>query len=126
MVGVDVSGSKIGGGQDGAIVLFPDPMGATGGSLSYCLDHYKKKVAGKALCYVGMHLIITPEFIKRLTADHPDIYIYTLRLDRGLSNEKVLESRPGTYPDLEIGLNQNQYIVPGAGGVGELLNNTLI
>ena len=26
----------------------------------------------------------------------------------------------------EKGLNQNQYIIPGAGGVGELLNNSFV
>lgn len=126
VIGVDVSGSKIGGGQDGAIVLFPDPMGATGGSLSHCVNHYKTKVEGKALKYVGLHIIITPEYIKKISADHPDIYVYALRLDRGLSSKKVLQSTLGTYPDEEVGLNKNQYIVPGAGGVGELLNNSFV
>jgi uracil phosphoribosyltransferase len=33
---------------------------------------------------------------------------------------------PGTYPDEERGLNDVQYIVPGAGGMGELLTNSWV
>ncbi len=126
VVGVDVSGSKIGGGQEGAVVLFPDPMGATGGSLCHCLSHYKSKVQGKARAYAAMHLIVTPEYVLRLKREHPDVQVYALRLDRGLSEPEVLNSIPGTYPDKEKGLNAHQYIVPGAGGVGEILNNSFV
>jgi uracil phosphoribosyltransferase len=35
----------------------------------------------------------------------------------------VLRTEPGTHWDEERGLNDIQYIVPGAGGVGEILNN---
>jgi uracil phosphoribosyltransferase len=126
VVGVDVSGSKIGGPQDQAIVLFPDPMGATGGSLSHCISHYKENVEGKALKYVAMHLIVTPEYIKRMQKDHPDVEIFAIRLDRGLSTEKALNAMPGEFPEEERGLTDNQYIVPGAGGVGEVLNNSFV
>jgi hypothetical protein len=46
-------------------------------------------------------------------------------LDRGLSDEKILHTVPGTHWEKEKGLNQFQYIVPGGGGFGELMNNTL-
>jgi len=126
VIGVDVSGSKIGGDQDQSIVIFPDPMAATGGSLSHCVSHYKDQVKGKALFYVALHLIITPEYIARMKKDHPDVQIFALRLDRGLSAPEVLSSIPGTYPDKECGLTDHQYIVPGAGGVGEILNNSFV
>lgn len=126
VVGVDLSGSKIGGGIEGAIVLFPDPMGATGGSMSHAISHYKNGVEGNALKFVTMNLIITPEYIRRMKADHPDVEIFALRLDRGTSSDKVLNSIPGTFTDEESGLNQHQYIVPGAGGVGEILNNSYV
>lgn len=126
VVGVDVSGSKIGGPQKGAIVLFPDPMGATGGSLSHCISHYKENVEGTALKYVAMHLIVTPEYIKRMQKDHPDVEIFAVRLDRGLSSDEILKTIPGTKIDEERGLTDNQYIVPGAGGVGEVLNNSFV
>lgn len=126
VIGVDVSGSKIGGGQEDSIVLLPDPMGATGGSLSNAIFHYKNDVSGKAKRYIAMHLVVTPEYIKRMTNDHPDVEIFSVRLDRGMSNDKVLNSTPGTYPDEENGLNDKQYIVPGLGGVGEILNNSFV
>tara|TARA_Y100000385_G_scaffold271397_1_gene311326 strand:- start:105 stop:923 length:819 start_codon:yes stop_codon:yes gene_type:complete len=126
VIGVDISGSKIGGDIDQAYVLLPDPMGATGGTICEAINYYKNKVEGKAIKFITAHLIITPEYIQRVKSAHPDIEIYTLRLDRGLSSEKALQSNPGTYPDEEKGLNSNQYIVPGAGGVGELLNNSFV
>ena len=126
VIGVDVSGSKIGGGQEGAVVLFPDPMAATGGSIVYAIGHYKNKVQGQAYRYVSMHLIVTPEYIKRMSKEHPDVEIFAIRLDRGFSSKRALESIPGTYIDEESGLNDMQYIVPGAGGIGELLNNSEI
>ena len=32
----------------------------------------------------------------------------------------------GTFWDKEKGLNEYQYIVPGAGGLGEILNNAFV
>lgn len=124
VIGVDYSGSKIGGDQEESIVLFPDPMGATGGSLAHVINQYKTSVEGKAFRYVAMHLIVTPEYLAHMKAHHPDVEIFTARLDRGLSSDAVLSTIPGTKWDEEKGLNDFQYIVPGAGGVGELLNNT--
>jgi uracil phosphoribosyltransferase len=124
VTGVNVSGSKIGGDVDKAIVLFPDPMGATGGTIVEAYNHYKKEVKGTPLFMVAMHLIITPEYLLRVTKECPDLRIVALRLDRGLSSQKVLDSQPGLFWDEEKGLNQNQYIVPGAGGLGEILNNS--
>lgn len=124
VTGVNVSGSKIGGGCDQAIVLFPDPMGATGGTIVEVYHHYKNKVGGKPLAMVAMHLIITPEYLARVTKACPDLKIFALRLDRGLSSEKVLKSLPGKFWSEEKGLNHHHYIVPGAGGLGEILNNS--
>jgi len=126
VIGVDVSGSKIGGPVEDAIVLLPDPMGATGGSLSFAIDHYKNSVEGVAKKYVAMHLIITPEYIKRMTKDHPEVEIYALRVDRGMSSQKALDAIPGEFADEEKGLSDIQYIIPGAGGVGEILNNSFV
>lgn len=126
VVGVDVSGSKVGGPVDDAWVLFPDPMGATGGSLSYAIGHYKDKIEGKAKGYIALHLIVTPEYLKRMKNDHPDVHVFAFRLDRGLSDEQVLSSTPGAEWDKERGLTDKHYIVPGAGGVGEVLNNSYV
>ena len=42
VVGSQISGYKIGGSIHNAMVLFPDPMGATGGSICATLNLYKK------------------------------------------------------------------------------------
>jgi uracil phosphoribosyltransferase len=125
VVGVDMSGSKIGGDIDKKIVLFPDPMGATGGTIAHALKHYQQKVGGVAKFYVSLHLIVTPEYLALMKKEHPELHIFAVRLDRGLSDEKILQTVPGTHWAQEKGLNQFQYIVPGGGGFGELMNNTL-
>ncbi len=73
-----------------------------------------------------MHLIVTPEYLRNVLRAHPDTIVYALRLDRGLSTEEVLATVPGTRWDDEKGLDDHQYIVPGAGGVGEILNNAWV
>jgi uracil phosphoribosyltransferase len=122
VIGVDLGGSKFGGDVDRSIVMLPDPMGATGGSMSDAIG-LVKLLPGTPVKIITMHLIITPEFIARVTQDHDDVHIYALRIDRGLSSEEVLASSPGTLPG-EVGINEVQYIVPGAGGLGEVINNS--
>jgi uracil phosphoribosyltransferase len=118
--------AKIGRDVEGRICLFPDPMGATGSSMISALTHYKTRLEGKPGRCITMHLIVTPEYVKNVLAAHPDTTIYALRLDRGLSPSDVLATVPGTRWDDERGLDEHQYIVPGAGGVGELLNNAWV
>jgi uracil phosphoribosyltransferase len=118
--------AKIGRDVEGRVLLFPDPMGATGSSLVSALDHYKTRLEGKPAACIAMHLIVTPEYLKRVLKAHPDTLVYALRLDRGLSAEEILATVPGTRWDEEQGLDGHQYIVPGAGGVGEILNNAWV
>ncbi len=126
VTGTDLAGSKIGGDVTNSIVILPDPMGATGQSLSTVLDFYKKNVKGPAKKWIAVHLIVTPEYIRQITQAHPDVIIYTARVDRGLSSESVLKTIPGERWADERGLNDQQYIVPGAGGVGELISNSFV
>ncbi len=126
VVGTHVSGYKIGGPVESAYVLIPDPMGATGGTVTKTVELYKEQVEGKPKKFISLHLIVTPEYIKRITQEHPDVIIYALRLDRGLSSARALKAIPGTYPEEEKGLNEKDYIVPGAGGIGEILNNSFV
>lgn len=124
VTGVDVAGSKIGGRIDDAIILFPDPMGATGGTIVEVYHHYKNKVGGTPQMIIAMHLIVTPEYLKKVSTECPDLKIVALRLDRGLSPDIILKNIPGKNWSEEKGLNNYQYIVPGAGGLGEILNNS--
>lgn len=126
VVGAHIAGDKIGGPIDGRIVLFPDPMGATGSSLSTAIQYYKSAYGGQALKLITLNLIFTPEFIRRIKADHPEVIMYALRLDRGMSSADVLTSIPGSRWDEECGLNGHGYIVPGGGGFGEIMNNAWI
>jgi uracil phosphoribosyltransferase len=126
VVGAGIGGMKIGGDVDGAYLLFPDPMGATGGSLVTAIDTYKKKVAGTPKQIVNIHLIVTPEYLRTMTRAHPEVLVYALRVDRGLSAPDVLDTVPGTRWDEERGLDDHQYIVPGGGGFGEIMNNAFV
>ena len=101
-------------------------MGATGSSLVSALDHYKTRLEGTPGRCIAMHLIVTPEYLRNVLKAHPETVVYALRLDRGLSPEDVLATVPGTRWDDERGLDDHQYIVPGAGGVGEILNNAWV
>lgn len=118
--------AKIGRDVDGRVLLFPDPMGATGSSVVSALTHYKTKLDGVPGRCITMHLIVTPEYLRAVLRAHPDTVVYALRLDRGLSPADVLATIPGARWDDERGLDDHHYIVPGAGGVGEILNNAWV
>jgi uracil phosphoribosyltransferase len=126
VVGSNIGGSKIGGDVDNAVVIFPDPMGATGSSLSTAISLYKHKVPGKIRKTICLNLIVTPEFLRRVMTDHPEVVIYALRLDRGLSPPEVLSTAPGELWEKERGLDDRHYIVPGGGGMGEVMNNAYV
>lgn len=123
VVGVDHAGSKIGGPAEGATVFVPDPMAATGSSMAYVLDLYRNLPPGPPHKIVACHLIVTPEYLARIARSSPDVTVYALRLDRGLSSPEALATVPGTLWAQERGLDDHSYIVPGAGGIGEVLNN---
>lgn len=124
--GTQFGGLKIGGDVKDAHVMIPDPMGATGSTIVSAIDYYKQNVAGPARKFIAMHLIVTPEYLKKVLTAHPEVVIYALRLDRGLSDKAVLRSPPGLHWDQEKGLNDHDYIVPGGGGFGEIMNNSFV
>jgi len=126
VLGADLNAAKIGGDVEGAMVIIPDPMAATGSSICRAIQHYKKTVEGKPLAFLAVHLIATPEHLRRVHDEHPEAVVYAARIDRGLSSPEVLADMPGRQWDLERGLNNKGYIVPGAGGLGEILNNAFV
>ncbi|MBU0475892.1 MAG: uracil phosphoribosyltransferase [Bacteroidetes bacterium] len=83
-------------------VIILDPMLATGGSASVAAEFLKSKGAKEIIM---ANLIAAPEGVKRMEQDHPDVKIYTAQLDRGL--------------------NENAYIVPGLGDAGDRTFGTL-
>ncbi len=126
VTGVECAGTKIGGPVDDAVVVVPDPMGATGGTLAQVHEIYHALEGAAPRAMVAAHLMVTPEAIRRLAKDAPTVEVYSGRLDRGLSPPEVLRTIPGTHADRERGLTDIQYIVPGAGGMGELLTNSWV
>jgi uracil phosphoribosyltransferase len=123
VTGVDLYGSKIGGSVDGAIMILPDPMGATGKTTIRALKHYYASF-GKPRKVIALPMIATPEYLRAVLEEFEDLVVYTARLDRGMSDADVLATVPGTYWDRERGLDEKSYIVPGAGGMGEVINNS--
>jgi uracil phosphoribosyltransferase len=133
VIGVQMSGYKIGGSVKDAFVFFPDPMGATGSTITSVIELYKKALtkidpsfSGKPKKFVALHFIITPEYLKKVRPYSKELEVFALRLDRGLSEKKILQEKLGKNWNREKGLNDKQYIVPGAGGIGEILNNSFV
>ena len=121
--GADLSGSKVGGSVEGSVLLLPDPMGATGATTICALSHYFEHY-GRPAKIIAMPMICTPEYLRAVLDFDEEIVVYAGRLDRGLSAGDVLEAVPGERWAEEVGLDDTNYIVPGAGGVAELLNNS--
>jgi uracil phosphoribosyltransferase len=124
VTGASLDAAKIGGDVDGAYMLIPDPMGATGSTISRVLAHYQKRVGGTPARVLALHLIVTPEYLRHLANRHPEVSVYAFRLDRGLSAPDVLATTPGERWADERGLTEQHYIVPGGGGLGEVMNNS--
>lgn len=87
---------------DISTVIILDPMLATGGSASAAVNFLKNRGAREILM---ASLIASPEGVKKLSSDHPDVKIYTATLDREL--------------------NGNGYILPGLGDAGDRTFGTL-
>ena len=95
----------------------------TGSTILGVLDQYREHF-GEPARVIALPMIATPEYLKAVLDNSERTVVYTLRVDRGLSDPEVLASVPGTHWDRERGLDETAYIVPGAGGMGEVLNNS--
>lgn len=127
VTGTKISGHKIGGAVDRSSIVIADPMGATGSTLAATIDLYHGIAKNKkSLKFIALHFIVTPEYLRKAAAYRDCLEVFALRLDRGLSPRAVLKLKPGKKWNQERGLNDVDYIVPGAGGVGELLNNAFV
>ena len=83
-------------------VFILEPMLATGGSLSFAIDKVKEH---NPKSIIALTVISAPEGIERLKKEHSDITLVTAKID-----EK---------------LNENWYIVPGLGDMGDRLFGTI-
>jgi len=122
----ELSSAKVGDDISDAYLFIADPMGATGNSICQVLDFYKKKTGTLPKKTLAIHLIVTPEYIQKVSQCHPDLHILTARVDRGLTKSENMTQLLGKNANMEVGLNDMDYIVPGAGGVGELINNCYV
>ncbi len=120
---VELTGSKVGGSIEGSTLVIPDPMGATGGTILRALEHLRA-AHGMPSRLILIPLICTPEFLRAIQTLDMDLSVYTARVDRGMSGRDVLASPLGARWAEERGLDDEDYIVPGAGGVGEVLNHS--
>ena len=86
---------------DAGPVLLVDPMLATGGSASEAVSILKKAGARdvRMIC-----LVASPEGVRRMGSDHPDVTVYAAALDRAL--------------------NERGFIVPGLGDAGDRMYGT--
>ena len=82
-------------------VIIVDPMLATGGSASDAITMVKNKGAKNIMM---MCLVASPEGVKKVQEDHPDVDIYAAALDEYL--------------------NEHAYIVPGLGDAGDRIFGT--
>ncbi len=82
-------------------VLLLDPMLATGGSAVYAID-YLKQNGCKDIVFIS--LVAAPEGIAKILNKHPDVDIYTAKIDQGLDS--------------------NGYIYPGLGDCGDRIFGT--
>jgi len=126
VTGARIHGTKVGGPVRGRTLIIPDPMGATGSSLIEALRFYHSDEIGPPEKIIHIHLIVTPEYIRAIHDAFPEVEIYAIRLDRGMSPPEILDTIPGTRWSEERGLDDQQYIVPGGGGFGEILNNSWV
>ena len=82
-------------------VFVVDPMLATGGSAVAAID-FIKQYGGRDIIFLCV--IAAPEGLEKLAAAHPDVKIFVGNLDRGL--------------------NEKKYIVPGLGDAGDRIFGT--
>lgn len=82
-------------------IFVVDPMLATGGSAIAAID-FIKQYGGKDIIFLCV--IAAPEGLEKLAKAHPDVKIFVGNLDRGL--------------------NEKKYIVPGLGDAGDRIFGT--
>lgn len=83
------------------LVILTDPMLATGGSACDAITRLKKDGFSNIRL---MCLVASPEGVKAIRDNHPDVDIYTAALDQGL--------------------NDKNYILPGLGDAGDRIFGT--
>ena len=66
VTGTHLGSYKIGGEITNSYVIFPDPMGATGGTIESAIHYYQTKIKGPVKQSIDLHLIVKPEYMKKI------------------------------------------------------------
>lgn len=93
--------SKLPNDVENRDIMVVDPMLATGGSACDAIGRLKEKGCKDIKL---LSIIAAPEGVNKLLEEHPDVEIFIAQLDEGL--------------------NENSYIVPGLGDAGDRLFGT--
>lgn len=105
VIGVDVNFDKADEPvKPKSIIIIPDPMLATGTTLAAVITRYHHDYPGMIDKVIVVSMIAHQKGIDTILAQHPETRIFVGRVDPGLT--------------------EKGYIIPGAGGVGELLTGT--
>ena len=83
------------------IVIIPDPMLATGGTMELVLEEVLKEKPKKVKT---LHCVSAPEGLERISRKFPQVEVYTIAIDKGL--------------------NEEGFIIPGLGDAGDRAFNT--
>jgi len=86
---------------EGKTAILLDPMVATGGSLDYAIKVVKEKNPERI---ISLNVVGAPEGLSKISKNHPDIKLYIAQIDEGL--------------------NDKGYIIPGIGDAGDRAFNT--
>jgi uracil phosphoribosyltransferase len=85
---------------ENSTVLILEPMLATGGSLSWAVGKAKASGASKIIC---LCVVVAPEGVQRMLAEHPDVEIVAAALDRDLSDRFYIQPGLGDMGDRLFG-----------------------
>jgi uracil phosphoribosyltransferase len=80
----------------GRTVFLLDPMLATGGSAAQAANEIAK-LSPSSLSLLCM--VAAPEGVARLEAEHPDLHVFTVSLDRELNDRKFILPGLGDFGD---------------------------
>ena len=86
---------------EGKTAILLDPMVATGGSLDYAIKVIKEKNPERI---ISLNVVGAPEGLSKISKNHPDVKLYIAQIDEGL--------------------NDKGYIIPGIGDAGDRAFNT--
>ena len=67
VTGVNFSGSKISAPVSNDALFIPDPMGATGSTVEYVVQYYKEQFPKANPLFVCLNLIITPQYLEKIS-----------------------------------------------------------